>query len=36
MALENETTARKTGVEEIKGNNTWLNLLESSIKKVNS
>jgi hypothetical protein len=36
MALENETSAKKAGVEEIKGNNTWLNLLESSIKKVNS
>jgi hypothetical protein len=36
MALENETSAKKAGVEEIKRNNTWLNLLESSIKKVNS
>jgi hypothetical protein len=36
MALENETPAKKAGVEEIKRNNTWLNLLESSIKKVNS
>jgi hypothetical protein len=36
MALENETSIKKAGVEEIKRNNTWLNLLESSIKKVNS
>lgn len=36
MALENETPAKKAGVEEIKRKNTWLNLLESSIKKVNS
>ena len=36
MAVENETAAKKAWVEEIKGNNTWLNLLESSIKKVNS
>jgi hypothetical protein len=36
MALENETPAKKAGVEEIKRNSTWLNLLESSIKKVDS
>ena len=34
MRLENyQTSAEKDKIEEFKGKNKWLNLLESSIKK---